>query len=223
MADPSPPPPLEVLGEMRERLGELGVPEPVRSGRDPFRVLVSTVVSLRTRDAVTARVAPQVLDLAPDPGSMARVDPERLSKVLRPAGFYRRKAGQLIALAREVERRFEGRVPDDLEDLLSLPGVGRKTANYVLGMAFGVPSICVDVHVHRVSNRLGLVQTSTPERTEAALEELFPPRIWSSINHVMVRFGQRVCRPVGPLCGECSFGEWCPEASSAGGSGKEAN
>jgi endonuclease-3 len=214
---------MEVLRAMGDHLGELGVPEPVRSGRDPFAVLVSTVVSLRTRDAVTAVVAPKVLALAPDPEAMAGADPARLSDVLRPAGFYKRKTEQLIATAREIEERFGGRVPDSMDELLSLPGVGRKTANYVLGMAFGVPAICVDVHVHRVSNRLGLVETATPERTEAALEELFPRRVWSSINHVMVRFGQRVCRPVGPLCGACPFGGWCPERGPGPGKGKEAS
>ena len=206
--------PLELLDNMSSMTGsEAVVPAPMQSSADAFPVLVSTIISLRTRDAVTTQVSAAVYKRAPDPVSMAAMEREELEELLRPAGFYRQKAGQLIRIATQILEEHEGVVPDTREALLALPGVGLKTANFVLGMVFGIPSICVDVHVHRISNRLGLVSTSTPEETEVALRSVFPEDWWSRINHVMVRFGQTVCRPVGPRCGECEFRGWCPEAA----------
>lgn len=199
-----------VLRRMREWLGELGAPAPLETSSDPFHVLVSTIVSLRTRDATTRKVSGQVLYRAPTPEAMAAIDRRSLEELLRPAGFFRQKAGQLRELSNILLQDFDGEVPDSMEELLSLPGVGRKTANFVLGMVFGRPAICVDVHVHRISNRLGLVNTSSPEGTETALQELFPRREWTGINHTMVRFGQRVCKPVKPACGLCPLADECP-------------
>ncbi|MFO8182933.1 MAG: endonuclease III [Candidatus Aegiribacteria sp.] len=202
-----------VLRRMRDFLGELGSPAPLETSGDAFHVLVSTIVSLRTRDATTRKVSRQVLDRAPTPEAMAAIDRRSLEELLRPAGFFRQKAGQLRELSSILVRDFEGEVPDSMEELLSLPGVGRKTANFVLGMVFGIPAVCVDVHVHRISNRLGLVNTGSPEETEAELRELFPRMEWTGINHTMVRFGQRVCRPVKPACGLCPLAEECPGAT----------
>lgn len=201
------------LRVMRECLGELGAPAPLETSMDAFHVLVSTIVSLRTRDATTRKVSGQVLSRTPTPEAMAAIDRRSLEELLRPAGFFRQKAGQLKELSRILLRDFEGEVPDSMEELLSLPGVGRKTANFVLGMVFGIPAVCVDVHVHRISNRLGLVNTGSPEETETALRELFPRKEWTGINHTMVRFGQRVCRPVKPACGLCPLADKCPGAT----------
>ena len=195
---------------MQSSLKSLGVPAPMEESRDAFPVLISTIISLRTRDAVTRTVSRQVLKRAPDIDAMISIDTAELEQLLRPAGFYRQKAGQMKRIATILKNDFGGRVPDDMGSLLSLPGVGRKTANFVMGMVFGVPSICVDVHVHRISNRLGLVNTRSPEETESALQILFRETEWTGINHIMVRFGQKICRPAKPLCNKCPLYDQCP-------------
>ncbi len=195
---------------MKNALKSPGVPAPMEESREAFPVLISTIISLRTRDAVTRTVSRQVLKRAPDVDAMISIDRTELELLLRPAGFYRQKAGQMKSIASILRSDFEGSVPDSMDSLLSLPGVGRKTANFVMGMVFGVPSICVDVHVHRISNRLGLVDTQSPEETELRLQKLFPKAEWTGINHIMVRFGQRICRPMKPLCNECPLSDQCP-------------
>ncbi len=204
--------PLEVLCRMKNAITSKGVPSPLVKSRRAFPVLVSTIISLRTRDAVTEMVSGRVLSRAPDIDSMISIKTEELEKLLRPAGFYRQKAGQLKRIALILKDSHWGKVPADLDSLLSLPGVGRKTANFVLGMVFGKPSICVDVHVHRISNRLGLVDTGSPEETEYALQEIFPREKWIGINHIMVRFGQKICRPLKTLCSECPLRDQCPSS-----------
>jgi len=208
-----PPSPLEVFGGMEKHLGDLGKPAPLSTGRDPFSVLVSTIISLRTRDAVTEQVSVRLLGIAPDPEAMLGISESELESVLRPAGFYRRKAVQIKSISSKILERFNGQVPRRIEDLLSLPGVGRKTACYMLGMVFDVPAVCVDVHVHRISNRTGLVKTRSPDETEKALMKAFPEEYWNKINHLFVRFGQRVCRPRYPLCSTCPFCSWCPSSA----------
>lgn len=195
---------------MKSSLTSSEIPAPMVESRRAFPVLVSTIISLRTRDFVTRKVSSQVLKKAPDVDSMISIKKEELEQLLRPAGFYRQKAGQLKRIALILQRDYMSKVPDDIESLLSLPGVGRKTANFVMGMVFGKPSICVDVHVHRISNRLALVNTRTPEETEFALQKLFPKAEWTGINHIMVRFGQGTCKPVKPLCDGCPLNEQCP-------------
>jgi endonuclease-3 len=199
---------------MEERLGHLGKPSPLNAGTDPFAVLVSTLVSLRTRDAVTEKVSRRLLSRATDPEGILALTDGELEDLLRPAGFFRQKAAQLRGICVAIRDRFGGRVPSGMDDLLSLPGVGRKTACYVLGTVFGKPAVCVDVHVHRISNRLGLVDTGDPADTERALMEIYPEEMWNRINHPFVRFGQRICRPRHPLCGDCPFSGWCPSADS---------
>jgi endonuclease-3 len=198
---------------MKSTLKSLGIPAPMEESREAFPVLISTIISLRTRDAVTRTVSRQVLKRAPDIDAMISIDITELEQLLRPAGFYRQKAEQMKRIAGILKNDFESRVPDDIESLLSLPGVGRKTANFVMGMVFGVPSICVDIHVHRISNRLGWVDTSSPEETEFALQKLFREIEWTGINHIMVRFGQRICRPAKPLCNECPLRDQCPSGT----------
>lgn len=199
---------------MKRAGGLPGTPAPLEESQEAFPVLVSTVISLRTRDAVTRAVSARVLKSAPDVKSMISIDMKELETLLKPAGFFRQKAKQLKKTAELIQNMFDGEVPDNIEDLLSLPGVGRKTANFVLGMVFGKPAICVDVHVHRISNRLGLVRTSAPEETEMQLQKIFPSEYWTRINHIMVTFGQRICKPVKPRCEVCPLNTICPVVTS---------
>jgi len=201
--------PAETLRLMTEHLGELGVPAPLSGGESPFDVLVGTVVSLRTRDTVTQKVTKRLLQRAPTPRELAGVPIGELEKLLRPAGFYRVKARQLSETARILCERHSGIVPGSRAELTALPGVGGKTAAFVLGMAYGIPAVCVDVHVHRVSNRIGLLATRTPEQTETELMRLFPREDWTGLNHVFVRFGQRVCLPARPRCTVCPLKGEC--------------
>lgn len=199
---------------MKRKIEPSGTPAPLEISSGAYAVLVSTIISLRTRDAVTRTVSRRVLEAAPDLESMASMNLADLEELLRTAGFHRQKARQLRDSAAAILKDYGGMVPDSMEELLKLPGVGRKTANFVLGMVYGVPSICVDVHVHRISNRLGLADTATPEETEYRLRELFPPAEWTGINHIMVSFGQRICKPARPLCQKCPFSADCPSSTA---------
>ena len=180
-----------------------------RHDNDPFRVLVATMISLRTKDDVTSRAAEALLGAAPGPADLASLSEARIARLIYPAGFYRTKAANLRAMARILLDRHGGAVPRDSEELLALPGVGRKTANLVLNLGFGMPAICVDTHVHRISNRMGWVQTKTPARTEEALMAVLPKRYWIPINELLVRYGQTVCTPLSPWCSRCPVARWC--------------
>lgn len=177
---------------------------------DPFAILVGTILSLRTRDATTEKAFDRLWPLAPTPEAMAALSLEDLEAAIRPVGFYRTKARTLRAVARLLIERHGGRVPDDLDALLSLPGVGRKTANLVLTEGFGKPGICVDTHVHRILNWWGFVRTRHPDETEEVLRKVLPRRWWIPVNALLVSFGQEVCRPVGPRCGQCPLAPKCP-------------
>ncbi len=184
----------------------------IREARpDPFAVLVGTVLSLRTRDVVTEQAFDRLWPLASTPGELLRLPIPGIEAAIRPVGFYRTKARALKAIARLLLERHGGRVPGDLDALLALPGVGRKTANLVLTEGFGKPGICVDTHVHRILNfRWGFVRTKSPEETEMALRQTLPRRWWIPINGLLVSFGQAVCKPVGPRCPECPLVGPCP-------------
>jgi len=182
----------------------------VERTRDPFRVLVACVISLRTKDAVTAEASARLFAVAGKPAEVAALPEARIAKLIFPAGFYRTKARQIRAIARQLLERHGGAVPAERDALLELPGVGRKTANLVLGLSFAKPAICVDTHVHRISNRLGLVRTTTPTETEAALERVLPRRYWIDINDLLVTFGQTVCHPTSPHCSTCPLAGRCP-------------
>jgi endonuclease-3 len=182
----------------------------VESKRDPFRLLVACVISLRTKDEVTAAASARLFAVASTPERVAALRRERIARLIFPAGFYNTKAKQIQAIARLIAAEHEGRVPPDRDVLLTFPGVGRKTANLVLGLGFGIPAICVDTHVHRISNRLGMVRTTTPEETEHALENVLPKRLWIEINDLLVTFGQNVCQPVSPWCSRCPVAPRCP-------------
>ena len=178
--------------------------------RDPFRVLVSCVLSLRTKDEVTHEASSRLFARADSPAAMLTVPAREIAKIIYPVGFYNTKAQNLKSMAEQLLSRHGGRVPQTMEELLELPGVGRKTANLVRNLGYGLDGICVDTHVHRISNRLGWVRTKTPEQTESALEKVLPRRYWIPINELLVRFGQSLCTPVSPFCSRCPVGQWCP-------------
>jgi len=176
---------------------------------DPFQVLIGTILSQRTRDANTDRASALLFGRFPDAPSLARARPSELEGLIRATGFYRVKARVIRACAREVLGRFGGSVPRSFDELVSLPGVGPKTANCVLVFGYGIPAIPVDTHVHRIANRLGVVRTRTPEETEAALRERVDPRFWVPVNPLLVQHGQNLCRPNRPRCPECPIADQC--------------
>lgn len=178
---------------------------------DPFRVLVSCLLSLRTKDETTAPAARRLFALADTPQGLADLDVRDIERAIYPVGFYRTKARRLIDLSRTLLETHGGRVPDTLDGLLSLKGVGRKTANLVLAQGFGQPAICVDTHVHRISNRWGYVRTKTPHATETALRRKLPRRYWISYNDLLVAFGQTICQPTSPWCSRCAVHHFCPQ------------
>jgi endonuclease-3 len=178
----------------------------------PFQVLIGTLLSARTQDATTLAASTRLFKVAPTPGTMARLTVKQIARLIYPVSFYRNKARHVKATCRMLLERFAGRVPATMEELLLLPGVGRKTANLVLILAFrSGRHICVDTHVHRISNRLGWVRTGTPAETEQALYEATAARWWPYINLYLVTWGQNVCRPVYPRCGECVLRSMCPQ------------
>jgi endonuclease-3 len=176
---------------------------------DPFRVLVACLLSLRTQDTTTGPAAARLFALAHTPAAMLRLTPREIERAIYPVGFYRTKARVILGLCRDLLERFGGAVPDDIDALLTLKGVGRKTANLVVTMGYGKPGICVDTHVHRISNRLGYVKTRTPEETERALRDKLPRRYWIGYNDLLVTFGQNVCAPVSPRCSACPVRTLC--------------
>ena len=180
-------------------------------GATPFEVLVSTLLSLRTKDEVTGEAARRLFAVARTPQAMVELAPETIAQRIYPVGFYPTKAKRLLEISRILLDRYDGEVPADLDELTGLPGVGRKTANLVLVEGFKIPAICVDTHVHRISNRIGYVKTKTPEQTELALRKKLPRRHWIRYNELLVAFGQTLCRPVSPFCSRCPVADMCPQ------------
>ena len=176
---------------------------------DPYLVLIGCILSLRTNDKTTYPATLRMLDLAKTPEQMAKVKVEDLAQAIYPVGFYENKAKQIIELSRQITEELGGKVPDEIEDLIKFNGVGRKTANLVLAKGFNKPAICVDVHVHRIFNRLGYVKTKTPEETEFALRKKLPKKHWIDINTLIVTHGQNVCKPQKPNCSACPIAEYC--------------
>ncbi len=180
--------------------------------RSPFRVLVSTVISARTKDEVTSGASARLFALADTPERMAALRVDRIEKAIYPAGFYKVKARAIRDLSKKLLDEFGGKVPRVIEDLVTLPGVGRKTANLVVTLGFGRPAICVDTHVHKVTNRLGVLRTKNPEETEYALREVLPVKHWIEINDLLVMYGKAVCTPVSPRCSGCAIKGLCRKA-----------
>ncbi len=180
-----------------------------QDSRDPFQVLISCLISLRTKDEATAKASARLFGLARTPSEMRELSTARIAQAIYPAGFYRTKAQTIKGVSRTLLEKHDGKVPDELETLLTLKGVGRKTANLVITVGYGKPGICVDTHVHRISNRLGIVTTKTPEQTEAVLRQVLPRRYWILYNDLLVTFGQNVCKPISPLCSTCPVNTLC--------------
>jgi endonuclease-3 len=199
---------LMVYGSKDKRATALAQLQDVEKG-NPFRVLISTILSQRTRDENTARASENLFSKYKTAEELARADIVTVRKLIMPSGFYNVKARSIIRVSKQLLEEFEGRVPNDEEDLLKLHSVGRKTANCVLVYGFHKPAIPVDTHVHRISNRLGLVDTRRPEETEAQLVKTVPRRYWLDLNDLFVRFGQTTCKPVGPRCGSCTLRSAC--------------
>lgn len=185
------------------------VTELSQSARDPFRILIATILSLRTKDTTTAVAAPRLFALADTPEKMLQLTPRQIEEAIYPVGFYRTKARNILAICRQLLERYEGRVPADIDELLTLPGVGRKTANLVVTLGYGKPGICVDTHVHRITNRWGYVKTKTPEETEMALRARLPTVYWPEINDLLVALGQNICHPTSPRCSICPLYPYC--------------
>lgn len=203
-----------LLDTIGRELGDRPLPsvsEISREGDDPFHVLISTLISLRTRDEVTLASSRALFAVYPDVDSLAEADEKHVSQLIYPAGFYRTKAKNIGTICRIIRDDHGGAVPSDIDGLIALPGVGRKTANLVLGLGFGVPAICVDTHVHRIPNRMGLINTKKPEETETALQALVPRHSWIRLNEILVSFGQVICAPSSPWCSRCPFRGWCPK------------
>jgi endonuclease-3 len=201
----------EVVRILREEVASLREPAvtQVSRQRDPFKVLISCIISLRTKDEVTRESSLRLFEAAHNPDKMAGLTEKRIEKLIYPAGFYRVKAKNIREISRRIANEYHSRVPDEIEELLKLPGVGRKTANLVVSMGFGKPGICVDTHVHRISNRLGYIRTKTPKETEFALRDKLPPEYWMDVNDLLVTYGQHICTPISPHCSACRLALCC--------------
>ncbi len=202
----------QVLAQLPEALA--AYPQPLIDGLDedsatPFRILIATILSLRTKDTLTATVTPRLFALAATPSALLALKEDYLAQLIYPVGFYRTKARSIRATCAQLLERYGGEVPNDLNELLTLPGVGRKTANLVLTKGFGLPGICVDTHVHRICNRWGYLQTKDPTATEFALRAKLPPPHWIALNGLLVTLGQNICHPTSPRCSICPVASFC--------------
>jgi len=179
------------------------------SARDPFRILISCLLSLRTKDKTTGEASARLFALAHTPAGLLRLSLNKIERAIYPVGFYRMKAKSIHAICRRLLDVYGGTVPDSIDELVTLSGVGRKTANLVVTVGYRKPGICVDIHVHRISNRWGYVKTKTPEKTEEALRQKLPKPYWITFNDLLVPYGQHVCLPVSPFCSRCKLIEYC--------------
>lgn len=177
--------------------------------RSPFRVLISCILSLRTQDGTTAQASHRLFALADTPEKMLRLSEQKIAKTIYPVGFYRTKAKVIREICRTLIRDYGGKVPDEIDELLKFKGVGRKTANLVVTLGYQKPGICVDTHVHRISNRWGYIKTKDPKETEFTLRAKLPKQYWIEYNDLLVSFGQHLCRPISPLCSKCPVRKYC--------------
>lgn len=177
----------------------------------PYTVLISTLISLRTKDDVTLAASERLFSLADNPEKMLSLSEEEIEKAIYPAGFYKRKAQNIKEISKTLIEKYDGKVPSTQEELLALPGVGIKTANLTLNLGFNIDAICVDCHVHQIANRIGWIDTKTPEESVDALESIMPRRFWIPLNELLVAYGQNVCLSISPLCSECPICKECPK------------
>ncbi len=185
------------------------VDEMAQQAATPYTILITTILSLRTQDGTTAQAARRLFKLAQTPETMLTLPAAAIAQAIYPVGFYNTKAETILTVSRLLIERYGGAVPDSVDELLTLPGVGRKTANLVVTMGYHKPGICVDTHVHRITNRWGYVQTKTPEQTEFALRDKLPAEYWIPINGYLVSLGQNICHPTSPRCSQCPLATWC--------------
>ena len=179
------------------------------SSKDPFKVLISTVLSLRTKDETTAQASKRLFKLADNPSDMLKLSEKEIIKAIYPVGFYKTKAKNIRSICDDLITKYDGKVPDDIDELLKFKGVGRKTANLVVTLGYDKPGICVDTHVHRISNRFGYIKTKTPDETEFVLRDKLPKKYWIDYNNLLVSFGQHLCRPISPKCSICPVIQYC--------------
>ena len=198
-----------VIRILKKEVPKWPVPALAHYTRSPFTVLISCILSLRTKDQTTTGASERLFEVAETPEAILEIPSADIERYIYPVSFYRVKAQTIRKISSELLDRFEGRVPDTLDDLLSLPGVGRKTANIVVTLAFEKPGIAVDIHVHRISNRLGYVRTKNPDETEMELRAKLPRRYWIVLNDLLVTFGQNLCKPVSPHCSVCAIWQYC--------------
>ena len=204
---------VEGLKKLKKAVKKFSTPSVtvIAKKKDPFAVLVSCIISLRTRDEVTELASARLFTLAKLPAELLELSNAKIEKAIYPAAFYRNKTKSLKELCQVLVKEYSGKVPDKLEDLLKLKGVGRKTANLTLILGHNKPGICVDIHVHRISNRWGYVKTKSPDETEMVLREILPKRFWKGYNDLLVSFGQNLCKPVSPFCSSCPVEDQCPK------------
>ena len=181
----------------------------MEEANDPYKLLISCIMSLRTKDEITYPVAKKLFELAGTPEEIVKLSTETLEKTIYPVGFYKNKSETILNISQILIEKYNSKVPPDMDKLLEIKGVGRKTANLVLARGFNIPAICVDTHVHRISNRIGYVSTKTPEQTEMELRKKLPAKWWFSINTALVRHGQETCKPIGARCHECPIEKLC--------------
>lgn len=178
-------------------------------GFSEFELLISTILSARTKDDVTYKAARKLFEKANTPVKIMRLSEQQIIELIYPVGFYKTKAKNIKKTSAIIHEKYNDRVPDELEELLKLPGVGRKTANLVIAVAFKKDGLCVDTHVHRISNRLGIIKTRNPEETEMKLREILPKKYWEIYNRLLVSFGQNICKPISPFCNICPISSYC--------------
>ena len=197
---------------LKKQVKSLHVPwldEVASEDRDPFKVLISCILSLRTQDKVTGEASRRLFKLAQTPEALSKIPVNKIEKTIYPVGFYRVKARNIKEISKDIIAKHHGGVPDTIEELLTLKGVGRKTANLVVTLGYGKDGICVDTHVHRIPNRWGLIKTKNPHQTEFVLREILPVRYWKELNSILVAFGQGICKPISPLCSQCKIHSYC--------------
>jgi len=201
-----------IVQTLRQSVAAMELPivtEISQNRRSPFEVLIATILSLRTKDEVTRFASKRLFERAHTPHQMLSLDDSEIAKLIYPVGFYKTKSKTILEISRVLIRDHDGRVPDNLDDLLCLKGVGRKTANLVITLGYGKLGVCVDTHVHRISNRLGYVKTKTPEQTEMVLRAQLPKQYWIQYNDLLVTWGQNVCKPISPICSKCDISQYC--------------
>ncbi|MCB4204368.1 endonuclease III [Deferribacterales bacterium Es71-Z0220] len=176
---------------------------------DPFKVLISTIISLRTKDEVTLKSSLNLFNRADTPEKIIQISVEEIEKLIFPAGFYRKKAVTIKEISKKLVDEYDSLVPDNIDELLKFKGIGRKTATLVMIEGFGKKEVCVDTHVHRISNRMGLVKTKSPNETEIELKKIIPDKYWIKLNKILVVYGQKICKPISPLCSSCFIDKYC--------------